>query len=135
MLTDLPASPHFEGLEATDGLLRLHDKEKKVWMKLLMWPLKGGSPYNDATDKNIRRRLKAQGCKSMRVRPGTLGKRKGWRARCEFSSPLDSREQVKVFTFVSRGENVWMVTFWAEDWDWATIESYADTVFKDVSLH
>jgi hypothetical protein len=42
---------------------------------------------------------------------------------------------VKVFTFVSRGENVWMVTFWAEDWDWATIESYADTLFQDVSLH
>ncbi len=117
------------------GLLRLYDKKQKVWVKLLSWVLKGGSPYNGVTEKNIRRRLLKQGCKARRVRRGKLGHRSGWRARCTLPSPLDAREKVNVFTFVSPGENVWMVTLWAEDWDWAQIESYADSLFAGVRLH
>jgi hypothetical protein len=135
MMTTLPASPTFEGLEVAPGMLRFHDTAKKVWVKLVWRPMKGGSPYNDATDDNIRRRLKDQGCNARRVRPGKLGRRSGWRARCEFQSPLDPQKRVNVFTFASRGENVWLVTLWAEDWDWKAIETYADTLFEGVSLH
>jgi hypothetical protein len=95
----------------------------------------GGSPYNDATDDNIRRRLNDQGCKARRVRPGKLGERSGWRARCELQSPLDAQKRVNVFTFASRGENVWLVTLWGEDMDWKTIETYADSLFDGVRLH
>ena len=135
MMTTLPSSPVFQGLERGPGLLRFHDTSRGVWIKMVWRTQKGGSPYNDATDDNIRRRLNDQGCNARRARPGKLGERSGWRARCEMQSPLDAQKRVNVFTFASRGENVWLVTLWGEDMDWKTIEAHADSLFDGVRLH
>ena len=53
MMSPLPDISQFEGLEGTDGLIQIYDKAHKVWVKVVSWPFKGGSPDNGANNNTI----------------------------------------------------------------------------------